>query len=115
MEAYSIARATRSSTPRRHAGAHSLEGQLDTLLAGELAQLLLGARLDLADAFLGHAQLAAQLLQGLLIGAAEAEAAGEHVPLAVVEAAEHPLDDLLTAPVAPLVLVDVAPGIGGGG
>ena len=54
------------------------------------AELVLGAGLDLADAFLGDPQLAAELLQGLLAGAVEAVAADDDPPLAVVEPAEHP-------------------------
>src|SRR5207247_381119 len=80
----------------------------------DLAKLLLRPRLDLADALLGDAQLAAELLEGLLVGAADAVAADQNVPLSVVEAAEHPLDDLLAAAVAAFPLVDVAAIVGGG-
>ncbi len=71
--------------------------QVELLLAGDLAELVLGAGLDLADALLGDAQLAAELFEGLLAGAADAEAADDDPPLAVVEPAEHALDGLLHA------------------
>src|SRR5690349_4479074 len=62
--------------------------QVELLLAGDLAELVLGAGLDLADAFLGDAEFAAELLEGLLVGAADAEPADDDPTLAVVEPAE---------------------------
>src|SRR5262249_13532782 len=51
--------------------------QVELFLAGDLAELVLGTGLDLADAFLGNPQLAAELLQGLLAGTAQTEAADD--------------------------------------
>src|SRR5580700_8129259 len=73
----------------------SKHGQVELLLAGDLAELVLGAGLDLADAFLGDAQFAAELFQGLLAGTAQPEAADDDLALALVQSAEHPLDRLL--------------------
>src|SRR5262249_22616659 len=80
-------------------------GRLHPLFEGELAELLLGLRLDLADPLLGDPHLLAELLQGHLAGAPEAVAADEDLPLAVVEPAEHPGDRLLVTAVVVLVLV----------
>ena len=47
-------------------GRRSEHRQVELLLAGDLAELVLGAGLDLADALLGDPQLAAELFEGLL-------------------------------------------------
>src|SRR5207245_886308 len=88
--------------------------QVELLLAGDLAELVLGAGLDLADALLGDPQLAAELLEGLLVGAVDPEPADDDPPLALVEPAEHPLDRLLHPPLGALVLVLVHPVVGRG-
>src|SRR5262249_57431954 len=97
-----------------HIVAASKHRQVELLLAGDLAELVLGARFDLADAFLGDAQLAAELLEGLLAGAAQPEAADDNLALALVEPAEHPLDRLLHPLEGTLVLVLVGAVVGGG-
>src|SRR5438270_1705103 len=74
--------------------ARSDRRQLQPLLHRDLAELLVGPGLDLADPFLGHAQLLAELLQGLLDGPLQPEPAGEDPALAVVQVAEHALDRL---------------------
>src|SRR5512142_1606676 len=88
--------------------------QVEPLLEGDLAQLLAGLGFELADALLGDAQLVAELFQGLLRRAPEAEPAGEDAPLAVAQAAEQALDRLLMAPVVALVFALIGPGVGGG-
>src|SRR4051794_23825407 len=76
--------------PRRARASVSEHGQVELLLDRDPAELHLRTRLDLADAFLGDPQLAAELFQGLLAGAVDAVAADDDPPLAVVEPAEHP-------------------------
>ncbi len=49
--------------------------QIQLILTGEAAELVLGAGLDLADALLGDAEFAAELFEGLLGRAVEAVAA----------------------------------------
>src|SRR5262249_52787119 len=88
--------------------------QIELLFAGDLAELVLGARLDLSDPLLGDAQLAAELLPGLLADAAKSEAADDDLPLALVEPAEHPLDRLLHSLERAFILMLVGAVVGGG-
>src|SRR5262249_28445295 len=92
----------------------SIERQLEFLRERQVAELLPGTRLDLADALLGDAQLAAELLEGLPLRDPDPVAADQDPALPLVEPAEHPPDDLLTAAVVALLLVGVAAIVGGG-
>src|SRR5262249_55245164 len=76
--------------------------------------LLLGPRLELADALLGDAQFAAELLERLRVRASKSVTADQDPALAGIEPAEHPLDDLLPMAGFALRLGDVAAGVGGG-
>src|SRR5271165_2602889 len=86
--------------------------QLELLLAGNLAELVDAAGLDLADPFLGDAQFPSQLLEGSFGGSAQAEPAGDDQPLAVVEPVEHALDGLLHALEGAFVFVLVGAVVG---
>ena len=89
-------------------------GRFEPLLDGDLAKLVLGPSFDLSDALLGDAQFLAERFQGLLAGPIEAETANDDPPFAIVESAEHPLDGVLIRRWAVLVLMLVAPVVGGG-
>ena len=67
------------------AGRSAEHRQVELLLAGDLAELVLGARLDLSDPLLGDPEFPAELFEGLLAGPLEAEPADDDLPLAVVE------------------------------
>src|SRR5208337_51391 len=54
----------------RHRSEHR---QLELLLAGDLAELVYAAGLNLADPFLGDAQFPSQLIEGSFGGSAQAE------------------------------------------
>src|SRR6266852_1837391 len=88
--------------------------QVELVLAGDLAKLVLSAGLDLADALLGDAKLAAELLESLLVGTIDSKAANNDPPLALVEPAEHALDGLLHPSLGVLVLVLVDAVVGSG-
>ena len=82
-------------------------------LAGDLAELLLRPGLDLPDSLLGHAQLSAELLQGLFGGASEAETAFQDPSLAGIELAEQAVDRFPDSSHGTFVLVLVRSIVGG--
>src|SRR5271166_849036 len=92
----------------------SQQRQFELLLAGDLAELVDAAGLDLADPFLGDAQFPSQLLEGSFGGSAQAEPAGDDQPLAVVEPVEPALDGLLHALEGAFVFVLVGAVVGRG-
>src|SRR5262249_24500487 len=87
--------------PRLARSAGSEHRQIKLLVAGDFAQLVLGARLNLPHAFLGDAELSAELFQGLLAGAPQSESADDDFALAFVPPAQ-PSPDRLLHPLAGL-------------
>ena len=89
------------------------EQQDELFRPGEPAELVLGDRFDLADAFLRDPQLLADLFQRLLASPSDPVAADEDPPLAVVEPGEQSRDRLLPPLLDVRLLEFVGAGIGG--
>ena len=96
-------------------GGTQLDRPRQHLLGGGLAEFRQRSGFDLADAFLAHAHDVAHLLQGLrLVAAAEAEAADDNLPLAIVEPPQDAVQRDLAAELGSLQLMVVGGNLGGG-